>query len=168
MDYRKIAVKKLDTIVNNKGKTDKIEDSIYKYTVDKAIKNCVPLEMSNKHFRRIYANKVEMLYNNIDKNSYIKNTELLKKINKNEIDLEKIAFMKPFELFHKRWEKYLDKQKAEEDFMYSIGKENITDEYKCGRCGSNKTSYYELQTRSADEPMTTFVKCINCGNRWKF
>ena len=76
--------------------------------------------------------------------------------------------MKPFQLFHKRWKKYLDKQKAEEDFMYSIGKENITDEYKCGRCGSNKTSYYELQTRSADEPMTTFVKCINCGNRWKF
>ena len=42
-------------------------------------------------------------------------------------------------------EKYLDKQKAE-DFMYSIGKENITDEYKCGRCGSNKTSYYDSNT----------------------
>ena len=28
-------------------------------------------------------------------------------------------------------------------------------------------SYYQLQTRSADEPMTTFVTCINCGARWK-
>ena len=38
--------------------------------------------MKDIHFRRIYANKVEMIYNNIDKESYIKNTELLTKINK--------------------------------------------------------------------------------------
>lgn len=31
-----------------------------------------------------------------------------------------------------------------------------------------KTTYYQMQTRSADEPMTTFVTCVNCGNRWKF
>ena len=168
MDYRQIAKNKLNTIIKNKSKTDKIETSIYKYTENKAIQNCVPIDMNDIHFRRIYANKVEMIYNNIDKDSYIKNTELLTKINKNTIDLEQIAFMKPFELFHKRWAKYLDKQKAEEELMYSIGKENITDEYKCGRCKKNKTSYYQLQTRSADEPMTTFVKCINCGHRWKF
>jgi transcription elongation factor S-II len=29
-------------------------------------------------------------------------------------------------------------------------------------------TYYQLQTRSADEPMTTFVTCVNCDNRWKF
>lgn len=43
-----------------------------------------------------------------------------------------------------------------------------TEEFKCGRCGKRKCKYYQLQTRSADEPMTTFVTCINCGNRWKF
>lgn len=43
-----------------------------------------------------------------------------------------------------------------------------TDQFKCGRCHQRKTKYYQLQTRSADEPMTTFVTCINCGNRWKF
>lgn len=26
----------------------------------------------------------------------------------------------------------------------------------------------QLQTRSSDEPMTTFVFCNDCGNRWKF
>lgn len=38
----------------------------------------------------------------------------------------------------------------------------------CGKCRSNKgTSYYQMQTRSADEPMTTFASC-KCGHRWKF
>jgi hypothetical protein len=25
----------------------------------------------------------------------------------------------------------------------------------------------QMQTRSADEPMTTFVSCVACGNKWK-
>ena len=40
--------------------------------------------------------------------------------------------------------------------------------FQCGKCKKKKTTYYQLQTRSADEPMTTFVTCHNCGNRWKF
>ncbi|KAJ0975470.1 hypothetical protein J5N97_017435 [Dioscorea zingiberensis] len=43
-----------------------------------------------------------------------------------------------------------------------------TDQFKCGRCGQRKATYYQLQTRSADEPMTTFVTCVNCNNHWKF
>ena len=43
-----------------------------------------------------------------------------------------------------------------------------TDQFKCGKCYQRKCKYYQLQTRSADEPMTTFVTCVNCGNRWKF
>ncbi|KAF9105834.1 RNA polymerase II elongation factor [Mortierella sp. AM989] len=43
-----------------------------------------------------------------------------------------------------------------------------TDMFKCGKCKGRKTRYYQMQTRSADEPMTTFVTCIGCGNRWKF
>ncbi|TQD98616.1 hypothetical protein C1H46_015864 [Malus baccata] len=43
-----------------------------------------------------------------------------------------------------------------------------TDQFKCGRCGQRKTTYYQMQTRSADEPMTTYVTCVNCNNRWKF
>ncbi len=39
--------------------------------------------------------------------------------------------------------------------------------FKCGKCKSTKTTYYQMQTRSADEPMTTYVTCKNCGNRWK-
>jgi transcription elongation factor S-II len=38
---------------------------------------------------------------------------------------------------------------------------------QCGKCKSKKTEYYQLQTRSADEPMTTYATCKKCGNRWK-
>jgi len=43
-----------------------------------------------------------------------------------------------------------------------------TDSLKCGKCGKRNCTYNQLQTRSADEPMTTFVLCNECGNRWKF
>jgi len=43
-----------------------------------------------------------------------------------------------------------------------------TDLLKCGKCKKNNCTYHQMQTRSADEPMTTFVLCNECGNRWKF
>jgi len=37
----------------------------------------------------------------------------------------------------------------------------------CGKCGSDRTTNYQKQTRSADEPMTVFVACVTCGNKWR-
>lgn len=45
--------------------------------------------------------------------------------------------------------------------------EDYTGLFKCRKCGSKKTQYYQMQTRSADEPMTTFVTCCGCGLKWK-
>ncbi|KAF2234952.1 transcription elongation factor [Viridothelium virens] len=70
-----------------------------------------------------------------------------------------------------------DERKAEDE---RIAKENmdkamVAKEVKvysasltCGRCKEKKVSYSQAQTRSADEPMTTFCECTVCGNRWKF
>lgn len=44
---------------------------------------------------------------------------------------------------------------------------NLDGFFTCNRCKSKKTTYYQLQTRSADEPMTTFVTCLNCDKSWK-
>ncbi|MGA1354731.1 MAG: hypothetical protein ACO32I_08185 [Candidatus Limnocylindrus sp.] len=38
---------------------------------------------------------------------------------------------------------------------------------QCRGCRQYKVTYYEMQTRSADEPMTCFCTCHNCGKKWK-
>lgn len=47
-------------------------------------------------------------------------------------------------------------------------KKATTDAFQCSKCKQKKCIYYQMQTRSADEPMTTFVTCTVCNNRWKF
>ena len=71
------------------------------------------------------------------------------------------------ELFPEHWKKFLDEKHKKETCMYEDIIEAMTDEFKCGRCKNRQCSYYELQTRSADEGMTTFITCLKCGNRWK-
>ena len=39
--------------------------------------------------------------------------------------------------------------------------------HKCWKCKSRRVTYAQMQTRSADEPMTCFFQCHGCGNRWK-
>uniref|UniRef100_A0A4W5NSC6 Transcription elongation factor n=1 Tax=Hucho hucho TaxID=62062 RepID=A0A4W5NSC6_9TELE len=43
----------------------------------------------------------------------------------------------------------------------------ISDLFQCSKCNKKNCTYNQMQTRSADEPMTTFVLCNECGNRWK-
>lgn len=50
----------------------------------------------------------------------------------------------------------------------AAAQEAETDAFECGRCKQRKCRYYQKQTRSADEPMTTFVTCTNCNHKWKF
>lgn len=48
--------------------------------------------------------------------------------------------------------------------------ENVdaTDE-RCPKCAHPRAYFMQIQTRSADEPMTTFYKCCNaqCGHNWR-
>lgn len=49
--------------------------------------------------------------------------------------------------------------------------QGVLDDYpsliQCHSCRQYKVTYYEMQTRSADEPMTCFCTCLNCGKKWK-
>ncbi|EDV22404.1 DNA-directed RNA polymerase III subunit RPC10 [Trichoplax sp. H2] len=46
--------------------------------------------------------------------------------------------------------------------------ENVdSTEATCPKCDHNQAFFMQIQTRSADEPMTVFYKCCSCGHRWK-
>ncbi|XP_042016787.1 transcription elongation factor TFIIS-like [Salvia splendens] len=60
------------------------------------------------------------------------------------------------------------KQKALFNSERAAAPKASTNEFRCGRCKKKECTYYQMQTRSADEPMTTFVTCVNCNNHWKF
>lgn len=54
------------------------------------------------------------------------------------------------------------------DHQVAVNQGTETDMFTCGKCKKKRCTYTQLQTRSSDEPMTTFVFCMECGNRWKF
>ncbi|KAK4515061.1 uncharacterized protein ATC70_002671 [Mucor velutinosus] len=61
--------------------------------------------------------------------------------------------------------KQRDRKLAEEALFKARGAESAraeTDMFRCGKCRGRKCTYFQMQTRSADEPMTTFVTCVNC------
>ncbi|XP_064409738.1 transcription elongation factor A protein 1 isoform X2 [Latimeria chalumnae] len=67
----------------------------------------------------------------------------------------------------KEMRKNLTKEAIREHQMAKTGGTQ-TDLFSCGKCKKKNCTYTQVQTRSADEPMTTFVVCNECGNRWKF
>eukprot|EP00917_Polyrhabdina_sp_WS-2016_P014369 GHVP01031452.1.p1 GENE.GHVP01031452.1~~GHVP01031452.1.p1 ORF type:complete len:187 (+),score=38.74 GHVP01031452.1:85-645(+) len=112
-------------------------------------------------------------YNNMIRDIYfslIENKELLSKLKEGEISPVEIGNMSVQELATKERREEDEILKLEGLFQRIISKASATetDQFRCGKCGERKTTYYQLQTRSADEPMTTFVACISCGYKWKF
>ena len=83
---------------------------------------------------------------------------------------EKLAAMKPEEMASKELNKLREKytKEAINDHQMAQNEGTKTDMFTCGKCKAKECTYTQLQTRSADEPMTTFVYCTACGNRWKF
>jgi transcription elongation factor S-II len=72
------------------------------------------------------------------------------------------------ELSPKRWKAQIEAQIAKEKHLYSPSG-NASIYFYCSSCKKKtKCDYYQMQTRSADEPMTTFVTCLECDRRWKF
>ena len=38
---------------------------------------------------------------------------------------------------------------------------------KCPRCESDEAYFMQMQLRSADEPSTTFYRCVKCSHNWR-
>ncbi|RWV84568.1 hypothetical protein GW17_00053707 [Ensete ventricosum] len=98
------------------------------------------------------------------------NTDLRRRVLMGEVKPEKLIAMTPEEMASDK--RKLANEQIKEKALFECERggppKATTDQFKCGRCGQRKTTYYQMQTRSADEPMTTFVTCVNCNNHWKF
>lgn len=99
-----------------------------------------------------------------------KNPDFRRKILLGQMKPERILELTPEEMAstERQMQNVKIKEKALFDCERGGPPKATTDQFRCGRCGKRKCTYYQLQTRSADEPMTTFVTCVNCDNHWKF
>ena len=165
--FRKNISNKFSKIFKKKTFCINIEKGIYNWSIKEATKRRIVKKWTNEMFVHLYVDHFRSIYFNLNKNSYIKNSDLIKKLHKGNLKSYNIAFMSPQELFPEQWKELVENKIKRDKSKYEINMEAATDEFKCFKCKKRKCTYYELQTRSADEPMTTFVSCLNCGNRWK-
>ncbi|XP_064192738.1 transcription elongation factor A protein 3 isoform X8 [Anguilla rostrata] len=99
-----------------------------------------------------------------------KNPGLRKNVLAGAIELQRIASMTAEEMASdelKQLRNILTQEAIREHQMAKTGG-TTTDLLQCAKCRKKNCTYNQVQTRSADEPMTTFVLCNECGNRWKF
>lgn len=140
----------------------KIELSIFEY----ALIYCSNNKYEHNYIKPIYQDKLNEILSNLDENKKgIENKTFKKNILNGKIDPSNVAFLSPAQIHPEKWS-YILKKKAyieqrENNIVYS-------DAYKCFKCGESKCKITQAQTRSADEPMTTFVVCVVCHNTFKF
>jgi len=160
-EFRKNVSEKLDVILKHTKTSVNMEKGIYNYAVKEASTKKVVKKWDNPHFVQIYVDRVRSIYFNLN------NETLLQQLADGSIKPHVVAFMTHQELRPEKWEKLIKEKIQRDKHKYETNIEAATDTFKCRKCQSNKCTYYQMQTRSADEPMTTFVTCIDCGNRWK-
>jgi transcription elongation factor S-II len=104
---------------------------------------------------------------NFNPASYVGNKFLIQRWKDGEFTLDQIGGWTPYELKPTHWKDLKDQQLRREQRILEGNLAMATDRFRCSQCQKKMCSYYELQTRSADEPMTIFVRCLNCGKQWK-
>tara|TARA_B110000467_G_C18248101_1_gene438694 strand:+ start:158 stop:673 length:516 start_codon:yes stop_codon:yes gene_type:complete len=159
--FRSTIVKHFQINIDDISICTNIEKSIYNSAIQKARLTKVIRKWNNVYFVLLYVHKLKSILSNL------KNPIILEKIIQKNLKAHEIAFMSHMEMLPEKWAiKMKEKElRLENKFFPKI--EANTDDFTCGKCKSKACTYYQLQTRSADEPMTTFVTCTNCGQRWK-
>jgi transcription elongation factor S-II len=138
-----------------------LEKGIFNFSIKEANNKKLTKKWDNPLFVRIYLDRLRTIYINL------KNENLREIINEKKMKAHEIAFMTHQEMDPLRWEILIDAKIKRDKKKYETRMVAATDTFRCRNCKSNECTYYQLQTRSADEPMTTFVTCINCGNKWR-
>jgi len=140
-----------------------LEAQILYYIVHQCKNSGIDVDWANKIFMNTYRDKAISIYENLRMDP-----SWAEKLNNQEVDPKTFVEMLPEEMCPARWKEALDKIIETEIKLYS---KNVTAAIYmfCRRCKKkSKCDYYQMQTRSADEPMTTFVTCLECDLEWKY
>ena len=128
-----------------------IEKSIYNWAIAHATELNIDANWTNDSFTHMYIQRA------MDVLHHLKEYNIDEKIDNKEIVSKDVGFLKHKMYNEQRWV----------PVVYETDETDKEGIFKCKKCHSKKTTYYSLQTRSADEPMTNFITCLVCQNRWK-
>lgn len=160
-NFRNNIRSKLKKLIRTTKNATNLEIGIFNYCLKEATQKKVIRKWENKYFVQLYIDRLRTIFMNLQ------NKELQNKILNKELKAEELAFLTHQEMKPSKWDKFIEAKIKRDKYKFENNIEASTDSFTCRQCKSNKCSYYQMQTRSADEPMTTFVSCIMCGTRWK-
>ena len=117
------------------------------------------------HLRRsLYYHRLSQIYASLCRDTYVDSEWLMGEVVAGRIAPRSIATLRT-ERLNRNWVPHCARVRHE--IAHTRASSVTTDAFRCGRCGKSKCTYYQMQTRSADEPITTFVRCMVCGKRWR-
>ncbi len=174
MNMREHSVKKLIEVCDeahtkklSEVSIKNIEKSVYNWTIKDSLKKNIVPTWENRFFREKYKHKMCSIIFTIKRND---KTYLIERIQQGILSAKDIASLDPTQLWPGGPWDITQKAIIEKELKLAMANGRMEDYvgmFQCGKCKSWKTTYYQLQTRSADEPATNFHTCLECGKRWK-
>ena len=152
---------KLNEIIENEKHSTNLEKGIFNYALKEASSRKVVKKWDNQYFVQIYLDRLRSIYINL------KNPEILEQIKTESIQAHTVAFMTHQEMRPDKWKELIEEKIIKDKNKFEQHIEASTDTFTCRKCKGNKCTHYAMQLRSSDEPMTIFINCLGCGNRWK-
>jgi len=143
----------------------KLEEAILHVVCEQAIKENIEIDWNNRVFWNMYRSRAISFYEYMRRG---KDIDWLTKLKSGEVTHRQFAEMNAVDLCPSMWKSSIERIIESEKKLYAKN-ENAAIFMWCSACKKKtKCDYYQMQTRSADEPMTTFVTCLECSRRWKF